>query len=467
MGTIILRKKDMLSRAELRNAFNEVDTDGSDSIELGELANLCGKVSVADFDQANATELFKEIDTNHDGKISFDEFTAWYRLGRNSKLRDVLKYQLKALNKFDAHFTKTYKKCSAYDGEGRTSFIDVELRDGEPSENNTDCCVRLTTKADEELSDRVGRACPDLAVRVGEGHNSELPAGTRAFACFTIRSTNPTALAQAFRDFYNSAKEMVLEQDPRMEDLFNMVKYHVGTDEDWVVIASDAAGNPFLEQFIFMGLQGMDFADMAQPELVYRITTDCTWESMRTAEDMLNYVDNTRFRFEVSANTVGKKQLLDTVSQMVPGDLDQGSKIRLSAMNLFNGFTFKAKSNSKEQAGGLNQNFQQMLTALKELGHPSLRAQTDIMEAMNEMPYKTWSACMQAVKDNSGDSEVEDVRRELNNYPFVRDFLDAFRAHAVADMKSSVFVNNCQACFCSKTKGFGQCFNEVWEALKL
>merc|ERR1712195_70887 len=436
MGTIILRKKDMLSRAELRNAFNEVDTDGSDSIELGELANLCGKVSVADFDQANATELFKEIDTNHDGKISFDEFTAWYRLGRNSKLRDVLKYQLKALNKFDAHFTKTYKKCSAYDGEGRTNFIDVELRDGEPSENNTDGCMRLTTKADEELSDRVGRACPDLAVRVGEGHNSELPAGTRAFACFTIRSTNPTALAQAFRDFYNSAKDLLIEKEPEMEGLFGMVKYHVGTDEDWVVVASDAAGNPFLEQFIFMGLQGMDI------------------------------VDNTRFRFEVSANTVGKKQLLDTVSQMVP-DLDQGSKMRLSAMNLFNGFTFKAKSNSKEQAGGLNQNFQQMLTALKELGHPSLRAQTDIMEAMNEMPYKTWSACMQAVKDNSVDSKVEDVRRELNNYPFVRDFLDAFRAHAVADMKSSVFVNNCQACFCSKTKGFGQCFNEVWEALKL
>jgi len=467
MGIIILTKKDMLNRVQLRNSFNEIDTDGSGAIDIGELANLCGKVNVTDVDQTNVGELFKEIDTNHDGKISFEEFTAWYRLGRNSKLRDGLKYQLKAMNKFDAHFTKNYKKASAYDGaEGRTSLVDIEIRDGEPAENNTDMTFRFTTKADEELSDRVGRACPDLAVRVGEGHNSELPAGTRAFACFTIRSTNPTALAQAFRDFYNSAKDLLLEKDPRMEDLFNMVKYHVGTDEDWVVIASDAAGNPFLEQFIFMGLQGMDFADMAQPELVYRITTDATWESIRTADDMLNMVDNTRFRFEVSANTVGKKQLLDTVSQMVP-DLDQGSKMRLSAMRLFNGFTFKAKSNSKEQAGGLNQNFQQMLTALKELGHPSLRAQTDIMEAMNEMPYKTWSACMQAVKDNSGDSKVEDVRRELNNYPFVRDFLDAFRAHAVADMKSSVFVNNCQACFCSKTKGFGQCFNEVWEALKL
>merc|ERR1712166_196848 len=346
MGTIILTKKDMLNRVQLKNSFNEIDTDGSGAIDIGELANLCNKVNVTDVDQTNVGELFKEIDTNHDGKISFEEFTAWYRLGRNSKLRDGLKYQLKAMNKFDAHFTKNYKKASAYDGaEGRNSLVDIEIRDGEPAENNTDMTFRFTTKADEELSDRVGRACPDLTVRLGEGHGSGLPAGTRAFVCFTMRSSNPEALAQAFRDFYNSARDLLIEKEPSMEQLIDMVKYHVGTDEDWVVIAHEAAGNPFVEQFVFMGLQGLDFADMAQPELVYRITTDATWESIRTADDMLNMVDNTRFRFEVSANTVGKKQLLDTVSQMVP-DLDQGSKMRLSAMNLFNGFTFKAKSNS-------------------------------------------------------------------------------------------------------------------------
>merc|ERR1712178_72749 len=128
MGRIILTTKDMLSRAQLLQSFNE-------------------------------------IDTNHDGRISFEEFTAWYRLGRNSKLRDVLKYQLMAMQQFDAHFTKKYKKASAYDGEGRTNIVDIEIRDGEPSEENADGLVRLTTKADEELSDRVARACPELAVR--------------------------------------------------------------------------------------------------------------------------------------------------------------------------------------------------------------------------------------------------------------------------------------------------------------
>jgi Ca2+-binding EF-hand superfamily protein len=39
-------------------------------------------------------ELFKSIDVNHDNKLSFDEFLAWYRVGKHSKLNKLLKYQL-------------------------------------------------------------------------------------------------------------------------------------------------------------------------------------------------------------------------------------------------------------------------------------------------------------------------------------------------------------------------------------
>merc|ERR1712021_160304 len=140
MGTNILEYKDMLNRRQLKIAFDEIDADKSGSIEVSEIAALCEKLCEK-VDQASAAELFKEIDTNHDGKVSFEEFTAWYRLGRNSKLRDVLKYSIKALTKFDAHFTKKYNKASAYDGEGRTTLVDVEIRDGEPSESNTDGCI--------------------------------------------------------------------------------------------------------------------------------------------------------------------------------------------------------------------------------------------------------------------------------------------------------------------------------------
>jgi len=455
----------MLNRVQLKNAFNEIDTDGSGAIDIGELANLCGKVNVTDVDQTNVGELFKEIDTNHDGKISFEEFTAWYRLGRNSKLRDVLKYQLKALNKLDAHFTKKYKKAGAYDSEGRTTAFDVEIRDGEPDEGNTDCCLRFTTKADEELSDRVGRACPDLTVRLGEGHDSELPAGTRAFPCFTMRSSNPEALAQALRDFYNSAKDMLMEMEPSMEGVFDAVKYHVGTDEDWVVIASDALGNPFVEEFIIIfqnDIKGM--VDMALPEVVWRTTTDATWESVRTAEDMLNMVDNSRLKFEFSMDTVGKKELMNLFESMFPADLEASQG--LNVWRLWNGFKFRVKANSKDQAGGLNQNFQKMLQAMEQVDHPGMD-DLQIMLAGHTMPYKTWGECMLAVKDNSDSQPVAELKNQMNTYPFVKDFLNAVRTHGVADMNTSIFVNNNQLSCESRTKGFGQCFSEVWEALGL
>jgi len=459
MGTIILTKKDMLSRADLRNAFNEIDTDGSGSIEIGELANLCGKVNVSDFDKSNVDELFKEIDTNHDGKISFEEFTAWYRLGRNSKLRDVLKYSIKSLQKFDAHFTKKYKKASAFDGEGRTTLVDVEIRDGEPDENNSDGCVRITSKADEELSDRVGRACPNLQVRLGEGHDSMLPAGTRAFACFTIRSTNPEALAQAFRDYYNAAKDLLLEKEPGMEGLFDAVKYHVGTDEDWVVIASDAAGNPFVEQFVFMGLSGIDLVNMAQPEVVWRSTTDATWDSLRTAEDMRNIADNTRFKLEVSVDTAGRKQLGEMKDMFPPEPL--------MASKMFKGFTFKAKANSKDQAGGFNQNFQQMLLAMEDIPDPNVGEMTQMMAVVNQLPCKTWDECMAKLRENCDCPQLNEMKEASNEFPFVKDFLNSFRNHAVADMNVSLFFQNCQVSLASRTKGFGACFNEVWDILGL
>jgi len=457
----------MLNRVQLKNAFNEIDTDGSGAIEIGELANLCGKVSVTDVDQANVGELFKEIDTNHDGKISFKEFTAWYRLGRNSKLRDVLKYQLKALNKLDAHFTKKFKKAAAYDSEGRTTLVDVEIRDGEPDEGNTDCCLRLTTKADKELTDRVTRACPDLAARVSFDATHENPIVSYAFVCFTMRSSNPEALAQAFRDFYNSTKELLMEMDPSMEGVFDAVQYHVGTDEDWVVIASDALGNPFVEEFIIIfqnDIKGM--VDMALPEVVWRTTTDATWESMRTAEDMLNMVDNSRLKFEFSMDTAGKKGLLDLFETKEEFQTDEEAIRGLAIWRLWNGFKFRVKANSKDQAGGLNQNFQKMLQAMEQVDHPGMD-DLQIMLAGHTMPYKTWGECMLAVKDNSDSQPVAELKNQMNTYPFVKDFLNAVRTHGVADMNTSIFVNNNQLSCESRTKGFGQCFDEAWEALGL
>ena len=177
----------MLCRADLKKSFEEIDTDKSGSIEMSELKNLCTKIGLPDVDDAKVTELFTEIDTNHDGKVSFDEFTAWYRLGRNSKLRDVLKFQLSSMSKFDAHFTKKYSKLSNFKEEGRSTFVDVDIRDGEPSESKGDCYFQVTSNASAEDIAIVREACPKMQLTFGA--DSGYPEGTNAFTCKTVNDS--------------------------------------------------------------------------------------------------------------------------------------------------------------------------------------------------------------------------------------------------------------------------------------
>jgi len=216
MGTNILEYKDMLNRRQLKIAFDEIDADKSGSIDVSEIGALCSKVGDKDFDHASAAELFKEIDTNHDGKVSFEEFTAWYRLGRNSKLRDLLKFQLTAMDIWENK--KQYTKVGTYTDEGRTDLIDVEIRDGEPNEKNTDLVGRITTQADPEFLARVKRACPKLA----DGASPDMaPPGTQAYFCWSCKSTNPQALVDAFNAFFAAAKEFA-EEDPEFGMAFQM-----------------------------------------------------------------------------------------------------------------------------------------------------------------------------------------------------------------------------------------------------
>merc|ERR1712086_493729 len=75
MGIIILTKKDMFSLVELNKLFNNLHTDGIDTIDCELFLNLHEKNGVADIDKVCA--LFKEIDTNNDGKISLEDISAW------------------------------------------------------------------------------------------------------------------------------------------------------------------------------------------------------------------------------------------------------------------------------------------------------------------------------------------------------------------------------------------------------
>lgn len=83
----------MLSSAQLQEAFDKYDKDKSGFLDMDEVVKLASSLG-AKASKKELEDLFKSIDSDHDNKLSFNEFLAWYRVGKHSKLANLLKYQM-------------------------------------------------------------------------------------------------------------------------------------------------------------------------------------------------------------------------------------------------------------------------------------------------------------------------------------------------------------------------------------
>jgi Ca2+-binding EF-hand superfamily protein len=62
---------------ELREAFDYNDRDGDGRIQLDEFSAMLDELE-AEMTRTDVEIGFKDIDTNDDGLIDFDEFVAWW-----------------------------------------------------------------------------------------------------------------------------------------------------------------------------------------------------------------------------------------------------------------------------------------------------------------------------------------------------------------------------------------------------
>ena len=87
----------------LRKSFAAFDKDGSGFIDKNEL-RMVSKEAGRELDAAEVEECMRDLDINHDGKITFEEFSKWWLSGRQGLspwMRRILASKLKAYKLID------------------------------------------------------------------------------------------------------------------------------------------------------------------------------------------------------------------------------------------------------------------------------------------------------------------------------------------------------------------------------
>lgn len=88
----------------MSKVFKSFDKDNSGFIDINELRDVSQELG-RPLDAAELEECMKDLDVNKDGKISYEEFTAWWLSGRqglSGMMRRLLAIKIRALKFVDS-----------------------------------------------------------------------------------------------------------------------------------------------------------------------------------------------------------------------------------------------------------------------------------------------------------------------------------------------------------------------------
>jgi len=125
------------SAEALRKVFDSIDKDKSGSIDRNEVAVLAKELG-QEVKESDVEAIFSQMDTNKDGKISFEEFLIWWRNGAPSKMEKLVYLQLKGnklLKKAHAGLTRLGATLETkYEDKDQTY---IAVRCGDASDSQT------------------------------------------------------------------------------------------------------------------------------------------------------------------------------------------------------------------------------------------------------------------------------------------------------------------------------------------
>lgn len=170
----------------MKKTFDSIDKDNSGYIDMDELTNLSKQLG-HDLAEEELKVVFDELDENGDHKISFEEFSKWWKRGRHGQgatMKKMISYHAKANRFLEGAHAEIVQVASveSVDDDDLTKFsLDVKVGD-EISDAKLGFWGSLksgdTTERDEiadkgGLNDDERKLFARLSIKIAEGKDQE------------------------------------------------------------------------------------------------------------------------------------------------------------------------------------------------------------------------------------------------------------------------------------------------------
>lgn len=429
----------MLSSAQLKDAFDGIDKDKSGSLDFAEVVELA-KTLGHTVDKATLENMFKSIDTNNDGKLSFEEFLAWYRVGKDSKMGSMIKYHLEVQKGFRTAKAKMENNNkSGMMLQNSCRLVDFEIIDGDSAKSRGEI---------ELLTGPENKRMPEILKKTFPMFDP-----TKTYAYLIINTKDAEKVTEAFNNLIGEGIAFAIEQSSEagaaLQDMH--VKTGVYKEKKVIVLA----------------------------DLTVSAATVSIHENLTEMTELLNTV-----KPQVQASVASNMTLKDVVGKVSRSqNLTEEEKERLldetNLLRLFlSGFSARARVDCSEANKPVLRNFLLEKIGLEPQEVPKsfrfmLLAFNSCQFRMRLSPEKTFNMVMDFLNQKNPDvpdgadlvDEVGlalDGSGTLNAYyelPFFRNFVDSIKEYALCDVEVGFHSIPLNASMKFQTEGI----KELWE----
>jgi hypothetical protein len=176
----------------------------------------------------------QSIDHNGDGKMSFGEFVAWYRLGKDSGILNYVKHLLAAQHKFKVRL-EAEAKTETYLGESKFYFEITDRRNPDETQDQNSTVMTIDLRTGHELisKNHLNDIWPNYVSKREKG----------SFIIYlTAKSSNPTKLCEVYEKFILAMVEFWSEDYPKHQNA--LMALYSNLDTQYFLLQLKSLGSP-------------------------------------------------------------------------------------------------------------------------------------------------------------------------------------------------------------------------------